>query len=162
MIEAELVLKQGLQPLIDSSDIGLYHYGTESELIKVFSANAAKYPIVWLVMPIEGDNLENFYKKQLTTRLNLFMATSSKKEWFNDQRNEETYKKVLVPLCYKVIQAINEFKFIDITSRELKIQKLHNYHRTDIGSREKPQKRTALDYWDVIILEFDARIKKVC
>jgi hypothetical protein len=162
MIEAELVLGTGLNPLIVSSDIGLYHYGSENELVKVFSANAVKYPIVWLVMPIEGANTESLYKKELNTTLRVILATSSQKEWFNDRRNEETYKKVLVPLSDKVVKAINDFKFIDITSREVKIQKLHNYHRTDLGTRNDPQKRTALDYWDVIILEFDARIKKIC
>ena len=86
----------------------------------------------------------------------------SKKEWFNDNRNKETYAKVLNPLYDKVLEAVNGFKYIDITSRELTVQKLHNYHRTDLGTRSNPQKRTALDYWDVIILEFDARIKRIC
>lgn len=162
MIEEELILEEGLKPLVNTSDIGLYHYGSEMELIKVFSANAVKYPIVWLVMPIEGANLESIYKKEKNTTLRLILATSSQKEWFNDKRNEETYKKVLVPLCNKVVKTINEFRFIDVSSSEFKIQKLHNYHRTDLGSRNDPQKRTALDYWDVIILEFDARIKKIC
>ena len=163
MIEAELILEEALQPLVAANDIGLYHYGSEDELIKVFSVtNAVKYPIVWLQMPLIGANTQSIYKKELNTTLRLILATSSKKEWFNDNRNKETYAKVLNPLYNKVLEAVNGFKYIDITSRELTVQKLHNYHRTDLGTRSNPQKRTALDYWDVIILEFDARIKEIC
>lgn len=161
MINPEDIIGEVLQPLRDNSTIGFYHYGNEDELKVLFDSQSyqTKYPFVWLKLPLEGNPVENTRKDELDTRLRLILATNTQKEWLNDKRNLETYGKVLNPLYDKVKETLTKSTNVLIKTDQITVKKLHNYYKTDLGTRENPQKRTVNAYWDVIVMEFDTVLK---
>lgn len=163
MINVEDIIGEVLKPLRQSNDIGLYHYGNEYELKEVMNAKdyQAKYPFVWLVLPFESNPTENLDRKELRARVKLILSTSTELSWLNTKRNIETYKKILNPLYDNVIDAFTKSYNITIVEDEVNVKKLHNYYKSDLGTRSNPQKKTVNDYWDVILMEFDGIFKPI-
>jgi hypothetical protein len=160
MINEEEILQNILQPLIDNGTIGLYGFGNENELKETMDINKNKniYPVCWLVMPFDGNPVQSLTKNQIDVRIKLILGTSSRIEWLNPKRNIETYGKVLNPLYDEIIKTFTKNLQIIIKDNEVNVKKLHNYHSQEQGTRSNPPKRRVYDYWDVILLEFDAII----
>ena len=162
MINVETIIGQVLKPLKDEGKYGFYHFGNEYELKEVFASQKynTKYPMIWLVLPLEGSPRENLLSKRLDCRIKLILATSTNKSWLNDKRNIETYKKVLNPLYDDVVNTLQENINVIIKDNEINVRKLHNYYEREQGTRPNPPKRQVNDYWDVILMEFDSIVKQ--
>lgn len=161
MIIEPHILLGNLIKLRLSADVGKYHYGNENEikaLMDLCSKNNEKiYPLIWCELPFK--NTKTFtHGQDMEVSLNVFLATTSRKEWLNDKRQKETYDKVLKPLADKFSQMLVNSKTFDVNQREFNPNWLPNFHRVDIGTRQSPQKNTVLDYWDVLTLQFTAKV----
>lgn len=162
MINVETILAHVLKPLKEEGKFGFYHFGNEYELKEVFASQKynTKYPMIWLVLPLEGNPTEQVLSKRLDCTIKLILATSTNKSWLNDKRNIETYEKVLNPLYDDVLRTLQSNINVTIKDNEVKVRKLHNYYERSQGTRINPAKRQVNDYWDVILMEFDAIIKQ--
>jgi len=162
LINVESILAHVLKPLKEDGKFGFYHFGNEYELKEVFSSQKynTKYPMIWLVLPLDGSPKEQILSKRLDCRIKLILATSTNKSWLNDKRNIETYEKVLNPLYDDVVKTLQSNINVIIKENEINVRKLHNYYEREQGTRQKPPKRQVNDYWDVILMEFDAIIKQ--
>lgn len=154
MINVKAILKNILIDLIEDKTIGLYHYGNENELKRVFASKNfnQKYPIVWLVMPF-GSSKESLNQRQWNGRLRLLLVTSSKKEWLNDRRDIETFEKVLRPLYDAITRVFEKDLQIIVEDNAYDVLELPNYYQA-----ETSEKNHILDYKDVIRLDFNALI----
>jgi len=161
MIEPEKVFNQLITPLIESDDIGKYHYGNEDEVRRLFNLKAIKYPVVWFVMPYTAKDL--IYKDRVEVKdVKIILASSTRKEITNDLRNLDIYDTVLVPLYDKIKSLMLSSQLIDVDNREISFTKIPNYHTKEVGTRANPQNRIVYDYWDVITMNFTATFKNKC
>lgn len=157
-IDCEMVIKEAIKPLLDNGDVSLYHYGNENELkdfMKVKSQSKNKYPLVWTQLPVNGQANYNILSKHYRASVNMFIATSTIVEAFNDKRNDMTYDQLLTPTLLKVLDSFQKTTLIQIIDNEVTTKKLHNYYRDEGGT----QKKTVGANWDVITLSFSAIFK---
>ena len=161
-IDCELVIKEAIQPLLNSGDVSLYHYGNEYELkdfLKAKSQERNKYPLVWTELPITGNGTYNMLNQHYRASVNMFIAAPTIVQAFNDIRNDKTYDQLLTPTLLKLLDAFQKTTLIQVIDNEVTTKKLHNYYKVDLGTREKPQKKTVGAYWDVITLNFSGIFK---
>lgn len=156
----ELVIKHILKD-VPKSQIGFYHYGNEYELKRVMEADNFGYPLVWYQLPQPSMNELNLLNSYAEGSHQMFIATRTKKEYFNDTRNAETFEKVLNPTFDLLMELFTKSVNLQIVDSKIKLDKLPNYYKKDLGTRETPQKRTVDDYWDVIRFSFEAIIKPI-
>lgn len=163
MINVEEIIGEVLKPLRTADIIGLYHFGNEYELKEVFDIKKynVKQPYVWLVMPLEGNSTNDIDKKELRTKVKLILACNTHKEWLNPKRNIETYEKILNPLYDNIVKTFTKSIYITVIDDNINVKKLHNYYKTDLGTRSNPQKNTVNAYWDVIVMDFEAIFKPI-
>jgi hypothetical protein len=161
MINVKAVIGNVLKPLIDDGTIGLYHYGNETELKRVYTVKGfnVNYPIVWLVMPFSRSQHQQ-NAKQWQGRLRLLLITSSTKDWLNDRRDITTFENTLRPLYDSITNLFEKNLQIIVSNNYYDAVELPNYYKEEQGTRTNPAKNNILDYKDVIQLEFDCLIRQ--
>jgi hypothetical protein len=120
--------------------------------MRMASTNGKLYPLIWCELPLSNPVQKRGY---MTANMKLFLATTSRKEWLNDERQLETYEAVLNPL-YEILETViiqsNTFQIID---RQITRNDLPNFYTAEIGNTEEKQVEA---YWDVIALDFQAHV----
>ena len=68
------------------------------------NAMPVKFPLIALQTPnvVTVDSADYQYK----TKINLIIACSSKKDWSNEKRMETSFKRILLPIYEKLIEAM--------------------------------------------------------
>ena len=88
-----------------------YIYGSAQYIKDVLDARSKasasmpiKFPLIALQTPnvVTVDSGDYQYK----TKINLIIACSSRKEWFNETRMETSFKRVLLPIYEKLIEVL--------------------------------------------------------
>lgn len=142
-----------IQRMVDfylPNDIGLFGWGNEYELKRQMQVKPDSYPILWYVVP-NGDNNQIKNGNWMETNVNLFLATNTRKDWLNPQREVETFDAYLTPVMEKIVKMFYESKNTSNLSDSWTINQLPGYYRGD-GEGELNA------YWDVLTLSFNARI----
>lgn len=125
--------------------------------------NNSKYPLIWMVTPIEG---ETTCDGNLFADLQLIVAMDTKPEWLNSTRENETMPK-LVRIANHLLSGIDQHKNASILKkngiRKLKFKKIYNYQEPSPEQYRDTENRSAtLDPWDVVTLKFDLLINDNC
>jgi hypothetical protein len=143
----------------NSSDVEfqpLFRYGDNLELL-VFLKNQIgntkrPYPLIWLLYPYEEDHTRtNLNLKDVV----LIIATETNAESNYQQRMEENYKKVLIPLYENIRLAFMRANILS-TDDKYKIVKYPNFGRPEENVSE------TIDLWDAMKITFDCSINNVC
>ena len=117
--------------------------------------NKSKYPLIFMVTPIDGKIMQN---ENLFEGINFIIACDTKPEWLNQTRETETMP-MLTNVANKFIEVISKDKNATILRKDgilnVKFKKVYNY------SVNKKENQT-LDIWDAISLTFDLRINNNC
>lgn len=118
--------------------------------------NIGKYPLIWLVTPIEG--ITESINSQKFNGIKFIIASSSKTEYLNEFREKEIMPR-LVGISEKFIEIIKSNKNTSIVKKDgvdsIKFRKIYNYNTGE-------NKNETLDIWDAISLQFDLIINNNC
>lgn len=121
--------------------------------------NKSKYPLIWLVTPIEGEiqHSENLFEK-----ITFIICCNTKAEWLNSTREKETMQ-MLTELANLFIEIISSDKNATIIrkdgSNRVKFKKVYNY---SVVKNDSSDESHTLDIWDAITLTFDLKINNNC
>lgn len=118
--------------------------------------NIGKYPLIWLVTPIEG--ITEGLNSQRFNGIKFIIASSSKTEYLNEFREKEIMPR-LVGISEKFIEIIKSNKNTSIVKKDgvdsIKFRKIYNYNTGE-------NKNETLDIWDALSLQFDLIINNNC
>lgn len=118
--------------------------------------NIGKYPLIWLVTPIEGST--EGLNSQRFSGAKFIIASKTKPEYLNEFREREIMPD-LVKIAEKFIEIIKSHKNTSIVKKNgvdsIKFRKIYNYNT---GENENE----TLDIWDAISLQFDLIINNNC
>ena len=118
-------------------------------------ANKTKYPLIYLVTPIEGNIMLN---ENLFERVTFIICCNTKAEWLNQTRETETMP-MLTDLANSFIGIISRDKNATILRKDgnlnVKFKKVYNYSVSG-------NKSETLDNWDAISLTMDLKININC
>lgn len=126
-------------------------------------ANTAKYPLIWLVTPIDGELRHN---ENLFRNTRFIICSNTKAEWLNATREVKTMP-MLTDLANAFIRILGRNKNASIIRKEavpaVKFTKVYNYPVARIrDGEEKVKASESLDNWDAISLTFDLKINTNC
>ena len=88
-----------------------YIYGSAQyikDLLDVRSKSSASMPVKFPLIALQTPNVATFDSGdyQYKTKINLIIACSSRKEWFNEKRMETSFKRVLLPIYEKLKEVL--------------------------------------------------------
>lgn len=118
--------------------------------------NIGKYPLIWLVTPIEG--ITESINSQKFNGIKLIVASTTKTEYLNEFREREIMP-YLVKIAEKFIEIVATNKNTSIVRKDgipiIKFKKIYNYS-TGENTNE------TVDIWDALSLQFDLIINNNC
>lgn len=134
----------------------VFRYGDNLELLaflKNAKGNTSRpYPLIWLLYPYE--EIQDRTTVDVTDMV-LIIATETNAESNYQQRMEENFKKVLIPLYENIKLAFLRANTI-YTSDVYNVTKYPNYGRPEENKAE------AIDLWDAMRIEFNCSINNSC
>jgi hypothetical protein len=142
---------QTLKIVLQDVPKGAFHWGNQEELFSFMRVKKGVYPLIWWEIsnaPKMTTATPN--SRFVETECSLIIATNTKLDWLNDQREIETFQKVIYPTAEAVQLAIRKTKFIELIG-DFEI------------SLPIPNQFVILEpkeYWDALILRFRARFTK--
>ena len=144
---------QTLKEVLKDVPKGLYHWGNRSELYSLMRTKKDIYPLIWWEV---ADRPIFTKKSDINSRFvececMLVIATVTKNEWLNDEREIETFEKVIYPTAELIQKTISKSKFIEVINEIDVSLPIPNIY-VELESK---------DYWDSIVLRFNARFSKV-
>lgn len=146
-----------------------YNFGDHKTLLAFLRQRRGKnvplYPLLWLIMPFREEHFDTDVRG---TDFTLILAVNTRKDWFNPQRYNETFRTYLLPYLNLVRQALT--KANNITLQALAVQDGHNVFLRVVkypnyGDPEDSaggDRNQATDYWDAIQITFKARFTQNC
>ena len=125
--------------------------------------NKSKYPLIWMVHPIEG---KIQFDGNLFEGIQFVIACSTKAEWLNLTREHETMP-TLTKIANHFLEILDTNKNASIIKtdgvRNVKFRKIYNYQEaTPEKYRTVDNGNHSLDIWDAIVLRFDLKINNNC
>jgi hypothetical protein len=134
----------------------VFRYGDNLELLAFLKNSKGNpdrpYPLIWLLYPYEEEHTRTVLK---LSDVVLILATETNAESNYQQRMEENYKKVLIPLYENIRLAFMRANIMS-TNDVYDIVKYPNYGRPEEEASE------AIDLWDAIKVTFDCHINSAC
>lgn len=118
--------------------------------------NVAKYPLIWMVTPIDGllQHDENLFEN-----VTFIICSNTKAEWLNSTREAETMP-MLTDMANLFLEVLTKDKNASIIRWDghikVKFRKVYNY------SVSKGKESETIDIWDAISLTFDLKINTNC
>lgn len=143
------------------------HYGDQYELNKWVgiqnASNRQKYPLVYYVL---GSNKTELNGK-VRTKARIILLLSNKYESLNDQRNLDSYKKILNPL-FEIIK--EEFKlnpYIHVWGSlpkkyDVSDEPLFGISTNDFAKLKEEPKSATIDVVDAKVIDLDLEININC
>lgn len=181
IVDLETLLGYRLSQL-DFSDITdraiHYSWGDQSELIRwikhkdnqASSGNfytvsgdkletGDKYPLIWMVTPVRGDNRQHTDAIKRFDRVTLIICTNTEQEWLNSTR----WKKD-IPMLQAIANNIIDKLRGQIRLRIVGGSKQYGFsNRPNFCASETVDgKLKALDRWDAVILDMDLLVDDTC
>lgn len=106
------------------------HYLQIAKVIQQLSLGTTskfnKWPLVGLFRDFEEKNLVGVYSEMSST---LIIAKGSNPNWTSDQREELSFKSVLYPICFAIIEAMdNDPRFNIQSMEEADFTKIDHYY----------------------------------
>jgi len=145
----------------DIEAVKAFHYGSIAELKKYMDIKAKEniYPLGWVELPLQRsqDKIDGSYRE---LPINMFIATTTRKDWLNHKREIETFGKVLRPIYDEFKKQAVLSKHFEFVGREIEPNELHNFHTSDFSTFEQSNEVNA--YWDVISISFTGRFNNNC
>lgn len=132
----------------------VFSWGKKEELNRWVEAyDSGTYPLIWL-LPAEESH--NNFSDLSTRRIVLILATlETRRELFNAQRYQGSYKNVLNPLTDYVIKAFQKSSITRlINANDITIFKEPNY-----SEREE---NGTIDLWDAVRIECEVEFNNNC
>jgi len=132
----------------------IFSWGKQEELNRwVETYKSDTYPLIWLLPEVDTHNV---LSDQATRRVILILATlETRKDLFNQQRWQGSYKSILNPLTDYVIQALQNSSITNIVnSNEIQVFKEPNY-----SNREE---NGCIDQWDALRIECEVVFYNNC
>jgi hypothetical protein len=133
----------------------VFSWGRKEELNRYIETEKSdSYPLIWLLQP--QSETHNRLAKRVTQNVILILATlETRKDLFNQQRWQGSYKNVLNPLAEYVIQALENSSITRLQdSTNITILKEPNY--SDSG------KNGTIDEWDALRIECEVEFNDNC
>jgi hypothetical protein len=149
-----------LPPILNSNSISfqpVFKWGDSKELsvfLKTTKKSTSPYPLIWLVSPFAEQHKRTHV---LVENMSLVLAVETNKSMLNEQRIEETYTKVLIPLFENIKELFLRSNIVN-TSDEYNITKFYNYS----GDSNTGDKNEVTDIWDAMKITFDIQINNNC
>jgi hypothetical protein len=135
----------------------VFKYGDNKELLaflKTKNKGEKPYPLIWLVYPyVEDHGRTNVSIEPIS----LVLAVRTNKSMLNEQRMEETYKKVLIPLYNNLREMFMQSNIAYVTDEYI-VTKFPNYSNEE---SEGTQNQT-VDLWDALKMTFNCTINANC
>lgn len=122
-----------------------YGWGTQDELNKYLSLPRAEspYPLVWLNVGIDKDNLN---EPRVQRRARILIATNSDKQSeMNPFVYQTDYKEILVPVAQNLIKALQQSGISQIINNEIDREFLPNFSIRENNGQ--------VDVWNVLMIE---------
>lgn len=118
-------------------------------------SNKTKYPLIWMVTPIDGKLL---LRENLFERITFIICCDTKAEWLNSTREKETMP-MLTDLANTFLEILSQNKNAQIIRKngqlDVTFRKVYNYSTNGKESE-------TVDIWDAIKLTFDLKINTNC
>jgi len=134
-----------------------FHFGTQLEFSR-WVANRGqkeKYPLIWYVKDTYEEPDECGY---IEGNAKIILFTSTKKDYYNDQRILVNYNEILHPLAKKVIDIIKYNQFIQPMNKSFQVDDIECYagERQDFNTNKT--QNVALDYLDAKVIQNKLRV----
>lgn len=134
-----------------------FGYGSAKELNAFLKSKENEsvhpYPLIWLLYPL----VEKHNKTEvILERANFILAVNNKAVMLNEQRINETYTKVLMPLYDNMRKCLKRANISNL-NEELELTKFPNY-----GSTPNQEEHVTTDVWDALKVVLNVRINNVC
>lgn len=131
-----------------------FGYGADFELNKFLKMFNKPYPLIWLLYPY----LEKHTKTKVTLpSVNFILAVDTKAAMMNQERIEETYKKILIPMYDNFRKVLTRNNIMNV-KHEFNVTKFPNYSNDNLDGKEN--KTTAR--WDALKVNFNCSINNTC
>lgn len=143
-----------------------FGYGHHKQLIRFLEARQKNkvitYPLLWLIMPYSTVEERTFVKGDFK----MILAFNTDVNWYNDKRNETTYKYYLYPYAELIKQALIGANNIDLIPQTQGRTDYFNLTKEPLfgmpDTFEGKEENKVFHYWDAITFEFEARITSNC
>lgn len=135
----------------------VFKYGDDKELnafLKLSENATSPYPLIWLVYPYREHHMKTRVRLDLVS---LIIAVNAKTNMLNEQRMEETYKKILIPVCDDVIELFTRANIMNFP-REFDLTKFPNYS----NDASDGNANYTICIWDAMKLTFSCTLNGVC
>lgn len=141
----------------DQQELNAWIISKDKEIagMRTFGKNKTKYPLIFLVTPIDGKLLlrENLFEK-----ITFIICCDTKAEWLNSTREKETMP-MLTDLANLFLEILSQDKNAQIIRKngqlDVTFRKVYNYSTNGKESE-------TVDIWDAIKLTFDLKINTNC
>lgn len=122
-----------------------------------------KYPLIWLVHPVEGRLTED---GNIFEQVKFIIASNTNAEWLNSTRERNTMP-TLTKIANHFLNILATDKNASIVKkngvRDVKFRKIYNYQEFSPEKyRSTENESAAVDPWDAITLQFDLIINNNC
>lgn len=136
----------------------IFKGGDQKELIAFIKAQTggdSPYPLIWLIYPF----IEVHSRTKVTLEnISFVMAVETNQEMSVEERLEETYKKILLPLFDNMKDLFRRANIFN-TDEVYSVIKYPNYS----GDEDDGEERTKVtDIWDAIKITFSCSIIDAC
>ena len=127
------------------------------------NSNLSKYPLIWLISPIEGefDSYGNIFPNT-----QFIVAMDTKAQWLNSTREKETMP-ILTKISNCFLNSLDESRYSSIIKKEgirkVNFKKVYNYQEVNAEKyKSSENSNQTFENWDVIVLKFDLKINNNC
>ncbi|WP_394749538.1 hypothetical protein [Spongiimicrobium salis] len=153
-------------PLLGGSDRLVFDMGSKEYLGEIIISRQKNrqnaYPLLFRIMP----NGHKIREDQSKGRFDFVLAHNTRLDWFNDQRYDKVFRKVLFPYMELIRQAFegaNGISLIrDAEGFWTDIKEFPNYGFEFTEGNRKEKKTNQVDYWDAISFSVELEIMQGC
>lgn len=159
--KSEFALKSPTQSVSyswgDQQELNAWIIAKDKEIagMRAFGKNKTKYPLIWMVTPIDGKIQLN---ENLFEKVTFIICCDTKAEWLNSTREKETMP-MLTDLANLFLETLSQNKNAQIIRKngqlDITFRKVYNYSTNGKESE-------TVDIWDAIKLTFDLKINTNC
>ena len=159
--QKQIVVQDVLQNLIDKlpefkvndteTKLVSFGFGDESEISRTIKESSSTiYPLVWL-LPSKNDN--DVFSNIVSRDLNIIVATiENRKELFNKQRLEDSFKKTLFPVRDYLVHVLRNSGATKLKGVNVATYEYPGYIKND--------ESISIDNWDAIRIECTVDFKR--
>lgn len=149
-----------LPPLKNSKGIDfkpVFKCGDNKELstfLKLSKKTRDPYPLIWLISPYTEEHKRTHV---LIENMSLILAVETNSSMLNNQRLEDTFKTVLIPLYDNIKTLFMKANTVNTDDTYI-VTKFYNYS----GDTNPTDKHEVTDIWDAMKITFEIQINSNC